>query len=219
MPSPVSKTERPATVLLGDAYAPARDGVRRALAGERFRIVGEAADAGAVIELALATRPDLCVLDVLLPGDGFRAARVLSSRLPATAVVALTASASDEDFLDALRAGVAGYLLKDIDPARLPHALEGVLTGESAVPRRLVPRLMEEFRGQSRRRVPLKHRRGPALTAREWEVLELLRGGLTTAGIASRLGVSPVTVRRHLSGITKKLEVADRDEALRLLES
>jgi DNA-binding NarL/FixJ family response regulator len=207
-----------ASVLIGDAHAPARAGVRRALAGHRFTIVGEAGDVDAVVAIALRTRPDLCVMDVLLPGDGVRAARVLSSRLPATAVVVLTASKSEDDFFDALRAGVAGYLLKDLDPARLPHALEGVLAGESAVPRRLVPRLMEEFRGQSRRRVPLKHRRGPELTARQWEVLELLRGGLTTAGIASRLFLSPVTVRRHLSGITKKLEVGDRDEALRLLD-
>jgi DNA-binding NarL/FixJ family response regulator len=204
-------------VLIGDAHAPARAGLRRALAGHRFTIVGEAADADTAVAIALRTRPDLCVMDVLLPGGGVRAARALASRLPETAVVILTDSELENDFIDALRGGVAGYLLKSVDPARLPHALEGVLAGESAVPRRLVPRLMEAFSGQSRRRVVLKRRRGPALTAREWEVLELLRGGLTTAGIASRLSLSPVTVRRHLSGITRKLEVDDREAVLRLL--
>jgi DNA-binding NarL/FixJ family response regulator len=217
-PSAYLRSTCPITVAIGDAHAPARAGVRRALAGHRFTIVGEAADADATVAIALGTRPDLCVIDVLLPGDGLRAARMLSSRLPQTAVVVLTASESEEDFFDALRAGVAGYLLKGLDPARLPHALEGVLAGESALPRRLVPRLIEQFRGQSRRRLPLRHRRGPELTNREWEVFELLRDGLTTAEIATRLFLSPVTVRRHLSSITKKLDVGDREEALRLLD-
>jgi DNA-binding NarL/FixJ family response regulator len=207
------------TVLIADAHAPARSGVKSSLSGDGFSIVGEAVDADGAIELALRTRPDLCLLEVMLPGDGVRAAREIGARLPGTAVVMLTGSTSEEDFLDALRAGAAGYLLKDLDPARLPHALRGVLAGESALPRRLVARLMEEFRGQSRRRVPLRGRRGPEVTAREWEVLELLRDGLSTADIAARLFVSPVTVRRHISAVTAKLGVPDRDAVLRLLEA
>jgi DNA-binding NarL/FixJ family response regulator len=209
---------RPATVLVADAHAPARAGVHASLAGHGFEVVGEAASADQALEIALRTRPDLCVIDVLLPGDGVRAARQLCAKLPETAVVMLTSSESEDDFFDALRAGAAGYLLKDLDPARLPYALQGVLAGESAIPRRLVPRLMEEFRGQRRRRVPLRQRRGPELTAREWETLDLLRSGLTTAQIAARMFVSPVTVRRHLSAATRKLKVPDRQAALRLLE-
>jgi DNA-binding NarL/FixJ family response regulator len=216
---PEAAPARPATVLIADAHAPARAGVRRSLSSDLFTVVGEATTADEAVAAALRTRPDLCVVEVLLPGDGVRAAREIAARLPETAVVMLTASESEDDFFDSLRAGAAGYLLKDLDPARLPHALRGVLAGESAVPRRLVTRLMEEFRGQNRRRrVALSDRRGPELTAREWEVLELLRGGLTTGQIAARLFLSPVTIRRHLSAVTRKLKVDDRDAALRLLD-
>jgi DNA-binding NarL/FixJ family response regulator len=216
----VAVTSNTTKVLIADAHAPARNGVRRCLEGYEFTIVGEATDADGAVELALQTKPDLCLLEVMLPGDGVRAARELSARLPKTVVVMLTASESEEDFFDSLHAGAAGYLLKDLDPSRLPHALLGVLAGESAVPRRLVTRLMDEFRSQSRRRrVPLRGRRGPEVTAREWEVLELLRDGLKTAEIAARLHVSPVTVRRHLSAVTRKLNVPDRAAALRLLDA
>ena len=157
-------------------------------------------------------------MEVRLPGGGIRAARRLAARLPDTAVVMLTGSSAEGDFFDALHAGVAGYLLKDLDPGRLQHALEGVLAGESAVPRRLVPRLMEEFRRSSGRRLALERRRGPSLTAREWEVTDLLRSGRSTAEVATRLSLSPVTVRRHLSAVTAKLGVADRKAALKLLD-
>ena len=225
MPVSVSPTDidvaaspgRP-TVLIADAHAPTRAGVRQALASARFKIVGETASAEEAVAIAAHTRPDICLMEVLLPGGGIRAARVLTARLPDTAVVMLTASSSEEDFFDALRAGVAGYLLKSLDPGRLPHALEGVLAGESAVPRSLVPRLMEEFRRSPGRRVPLNRGRGPALTAREWETVQLLREGLSTAEIAVRLSVSPVTVRRHLSSVIAKLRVQDREAVLRLLD-
>jgi len=207
---------RPPTVLIADAYAPARTGVRRALAG-KFTIVGEAKDADEAVALAVRERPDLCLIEVVLPGGGVKAARQLAASLPGTAVVMLTLSTSEDDFLDSLRAGVAGYLLKDLDPSRLPHALEGVLAGESAMPRRLLPRLMEEFRHSSSRRLVVDRRRGPSLTAREWEVADLLRQGLSTSQIAARLAVSPVTVRRHLSAVNAKLGTTDRAEAVRVL--
>jgi DNA-binding NarL/FixJ family response regulator len=207
---------RPPTVLIADAYAPARTGVRHALAG-KFTVVGEAKDADEAVALAMRERPDLCLVEVVLPGGGVKTARQLAASLRGTAVVMLTLSTSEDDFLDSLRAGVAGYLLKDLDPSRLPHALEGVLAGESAMPRRLLPRLMEEFRHSSSRRLVVDRRRGPSLTAREWEVADLLREGLPTSQIAARLAVSPVTVRRHLSAVNAKLGTTGRADALRLL--
>jgi DNA-binding NarL/FixJ family response regulator len=132
----------------------------------------------------------------------------------------LTVSDAEDDFFDSMRAGAAGYLLKETDTARIPHALRGVLSGESAIPRKLLPRLLEEFRGNTRRRrLSLAHTRGPELTAREWEVLELMRQGLTTREIASRLFVADVTVRRHVSSILRKLKVRDRAAALRVVDS
>jgi DNA-binding NarL/FixJ family response regulator len=155
-----------------------------------------------------------------MPGSGIRAATEILDRLPDTAVVMLTVSRNDEDLFDALRAGAAGYLLKDTDPDRLPHALRGVLAGEAAVPRELMSRVIDEFRSQGRRRrVAVPGRRGKELSSREWEVLDLLREGRTTADIARRLFVSPVTVRRHVSAILRKLDVPDRQAAIDLVDT
>jgi DNA-binding NarL/FixJ family response regulator len=205
--------------VIADDHPAARAGIRESLeADEGFQVVAEAEDAEGAVEAALRERPDLCVLDVHMPGGGIRAARDVASALPNTAVVMLTVSRDDADLFDALRAGAAGYLLKDTNPTRLAHALRGVLAGEAAVPRILVARLIDEFRGHGRRRFRLAGRGGANLTNREWEVLEMMHEGLTTAEISRRLFVSPVTVRRHVSGVLAKLDVSTRDEALRLIQ-
>ena len=206
-------------MLIADDHPAARAGIREALEADGgFDIVGEAADGPGAVEVALAERPDLCLLDIHMPGNGIRAAHEIGSRLEETAVVMLTVSRNDADLFAALRAGAAGYLLKDTDPLRLPHALRGVLAGEAALPRALVARVIDEFRGQGRRRVRLAGRRGAELTSREWQVLDLMREGLTTRQIGERLLVSPVTIRRHVSAILRKLRVESRDAALRLID-
>lgn len=206
-------------VLVADDHPALRRSVRMALEQDGFVICGEADTAATTLELAFRDQPDVCLLDIHMPGSGIAAAAEITARLPATAVVMLTVSQNDADLFDALRAGAAGYLLKDMDPARLPHALRGVLSGEAALPRALVARVIEEFRQRGRRRrLPLLGERGVELTSREWEILDLLRQGLTTAEIAERLFVSKVTVRRHVSGILRKLKVKDRKAALSLVE-
>jgi DNA-binding NarL/FixJ family response regulator len=207
-------------VLVADDHPPTRAGVRAALEqhGE-FTVCAEAPDGDSAVEAARRERPNVCLLDINMPGDGIRAAETISRELPDTAVVMLTVSRADEDLFDALRAGASGYLLKDIDPARLPHALQGVLEGEAALPRHLVTLLIEEFRERRRRRrIPLVGRRSVELTDREWEVLDLMRDGLPTEEIAARLFISPVTVRSHVSAILRKLQVPSREDALKLLE-
>ena len=207
-------------VLVADDHPPTRAGVRAALEQPgTFVVCAEAPDSDSAIAAARRERPDVCLLDINMPGDGIRAAETISRELPETAVVMLTVSRADEDLFDALRAGASGYLLKDIDPARLPHALHGVLEGEAALPRRLVALLIEEFRERRRRRrIPLVSRRSVELTDREWEVLDLMRDGLPTDEIAARLFISPVTVRTHVSAILRKLQVPTREDALKLLE-
>jgi DNA-binding NarL/FixJ family response regulator len=207
-------------VLVADDHPPTRAGVRAALEQQgTFTVCAEAPDGDGAVEAARRERPDVCLLDIHMPGDGIRAAETISRELPDTAVVMLTVSRADEDLFDALRAGASGYLLKDIDPARLPHALQGVLDGEAALPRRLVALLIEEFRERRRRRrIPLVGRRSVELTDREWEVLDLMRDGLPTDEIAARLFISPVTVRTHVSAILRKLHVTTREDALKLLE-
>lgn len=206
-------------VLIADDHPPTRAGVRAALERDNFDVCAEASDARSAIEAARAERPDVCLLDIHMPGNGIHAAETISRDLPEAAVVMLTVSRTDADLFNALRAGASGYLLKDTDPVRLPLALRGVLEGEAALPRRLVALLIEEFRERKRRRrIPLVGRRGVELTDREWEVLESMKQGLTTEEIATRLFISPVTVRTHVSAILRKLHVATREAALELLD-
>jgi DNA-binding NarL/FixJ family response regulator len=208
----------PLRALVADDHAPTRRGVREALEADGFVVVAEVATAGAAVEAALRERPDVCLLDIHMPGSGIAAAGEISEQLPGARIVMLTASHEDADLFAALKAGASGYLLKDMNPERLPAALRGVMAGEAALPRTLVTRVLEEFRGAERRPLrPFLKRRGVELTSREWEVLELLREELSTAEIAARLGVSPVTVRRHVSAILGKLRVTDRKAMARLL--
>jgi len=209
---------KPARVLIADDHAPTRSGVRQSLEGGGFEVCAEAADGEQAIALARKEKPDVCLLDISMPGGGgIKAAAVISEEFPETAIVMLTAFAGDDELFDSLKAGAAGYLLKETDPNRLPFALRGILDGEAAVPRRLVARLIDEFRSQGRRRrVPIGGKRGPELTTRQWEVLELMGEGYTTTEIGRRLDVSPTTVRRHVSDILAKLGVSDRREAIAL---
>lgn len=208
----------PIRIVLADDHPPTRAGVRASLEGEGFAVVAECPDATCAVEAAFRERPDVCLLDIHMPGGGIAAAAEIHATLPGTAIVMLTVSREDEDLFAALRAGASGYLLKDTDPARLPMALQGVLRGEAALPRTLAARLIEEFGRRDRpRRLPFGRGRGPTLTAREWEALDLMRAGLPTSEIADRMGISAVTVRRHISAILAKLRVESREEALRLI--
>lgn len=205
---------------MADDHPPLRASVRRALEEHGFEVCFEAANAPDSVAAAERERPDVCVLDVQMPGNGIAAAAQIAARLPETAIVMLTVSDSDEDLFAALRAGAQGYLLKDMDPARLPLALEGVLAGEAALPRALVARVLDEFRTRRRRRrLLLPGGRGCTLTDREWETLELLAEGLSTAEVAERLLVAPVTVRRHAAAIVKKLNAGDRRSLLQLVRA
>jgi DNA-binding NarL/FixJ family response regulator len=193
-------------------------GLRESLRGSTFEIVGEAADAGGAVALALRARPELCLLDLDMPGGGIRAIHEILEHLPETAIVVLSASGSDTDLLTALRAGAVGFLPLDLDPTRLPDALHGVLEGEAAIPRSLVLRLVEAVRSDGRHREARRDGRRIELTWREWEVLDLMCAGLSTGETAARLLVSAVTVRRHVSNVVKKLDVADRTAAVALLD-
>lgn len=211
--------EEPITIVLVEDEDLVRASVRRLLEEHRFVVVGEATGAAAGIETTLRERPQLCLVDIGLPdGDGIEVARRVSRELPQTAVVIFSGSSRHEDLVDAIRAGAAGYLLKEMDPDRLTHALRGVVDGEAAIPRPLMAALVRELQTQGRRKAVIGLRGRAELTRREWEVLDLLCERLRTRQIAERLSVSPVTVRRHISEIVRKLEVGDRAEAIALVE-
>lgn len=198
----------------GDA---ARAAAVAALQGTGCDVCGEASTSDEAVAVAVEQRPDVVLLDVELPGNGITAARELARRLPTTAVVMFAATADDDDLLDSLRAGAAGYLLKDTDPGRLGFALRGVLNGEAAIPRQLVRRLTEEFRAPALPRFVKTTQAAGKLTAREWQVMELLGAGLTTDQVARRLYLSRSTVRVHVSSALKKLRVTDRESAFAIL--
>lgn len=204
-------------VLVADDHAPTRAGVRASLGSVGFEVVAEASNARQATKLAVELAPDVCLLDIHMPGGGISAAETISRTLADCAVVMLTYSREDDDLFDSLRAGARGYLLKDMDPDRLGPALHGVLSGEAALPRALVSRVLQEFQGRSRRKLFVRAQRPTQLTSREWEIMELLRDGLSTAEVAGRLFVTPGTVRVHVSSVLKKLQVPNRAAAVRAL--
>ena len=189
-----------------------RDVVHRHLEESGFVVCAEAHDADGAIDATVRERPDICLLDLGLPGSGLRAAREIGRVCPETAVVILTASDEDRDLFDALAAGAAGYLTKDMDLNRLPEALRGVLHGQAAMPRHLVARVLPVIRDLSRagRIIVHGHRVVVALTPREAEVAGLLLEQLDTAEMAMRLFVAQVTVRSHLGTLMHKFGVHDR---------
>jgi DNA-binding NarL/FixJ family response regulator len=208
----------PLRVVIADDHSPTRAGVRLALEGHGFTVVGEAPDAFNAIRLALRERPEVCLLDIHMPGGGIAACAEIKSQVPEMKVVMLTVSRNDEDLFAALQAGASGYLLKGMDPARLPPAVRGVIEGEAALPRTLVARLIDEFRARARHgRIGLVRPTEHDLTSREWEVLDLMAEGLKTRQIAKRLFISETTVRRHVSSVLRKLQVEDREAAVRLV--
>jgi DNA-binding NarL/FixJ family response regulator len=207
------------TVLVADDHPPTRAGVRLALENGGFSVCAEVGDAAAAVEAAIRLRPGICLLDIHMPGSGIAAADEIGARVPDAAVVMLTVSQDDEDLFDALEAGAIGYLLKDTTPLRLPEALRAVLSGEAALPPHLVTKVVSEFRQRRRRRrVSLPGRKPVELTDREREVLAMMRDGLTTAEIAERLFVAPVTVRTHIAAVLRKLRVPNRSAAVELLQ-
>lgn len=204
-------------VVMADDHARMRTRIRQALEAGGCVVCGEGASADDAIALTLEHAPDVALLDIHMPGNGIAAAREIARTHPGTAVVMLTASAEDDDLFDSLRAGASGYLLKDTDPDVLVDALRGVLEGEAAMSGRLVGRIMEEFRSPATPRFARRSKASARLSAREWEVMELLGAGLSTDEVAQRLFLSPTTVRVHVSGVLRKLRVKDRQSAFRLL--
>jgi DNA-binding NarL/FixJ family response regulator len=207
------------TVVVGEDESGTRAGVHAALEAGGLRVLAEAATADDVVAAALWHRPTVCLLAVHLPGSGIVAAQRISAALPRTKVIMLTGSDRDEDLFAAIRAGADGYLLKTTSAARLAKAISGVVSGEAAIPRRLVARLVEDYRGRGRGRVLrlADSERLIELTPREFEVVTRLTDGESTAEIARDLRISEVTARRHISSVEHKLHAPNRRTALALI--
>jgi DNA-binding NarL/FixJ family response regulator len=219
MPEPGQRTGDPAQgpvrVVIADDHDATRFGIRTVLEAHGMVVCAEAATPAATVAAVLEHAPDVALIDVLMPpGDGIEAAEQLRDLAPRTVIIMLSGSTASAHLIRALRAGARGYLLKDTDPDRLHAAIEGVLRGEAAIPRTLVPAMIDEIV-----RVGRSGAGDGLLTDREHEVMEALAAGLSTAAVAAGLRVAEPTVRRHAASAAAKLGAATRQEAVvRFLE-
>jgi two-component system nitrate/nitrite response regulator NarL len=196
------------------------NGIRMALEEEGIVLCGRVATCAELIDAVSRLEPDVCLVDVDIPGGGLVAAAEMRAWRSSVAVIMLASDLNEEDFLKAMAVGAIGYLPKSISAQRLPAVVRAVLLGEPAIPRPLVAVLMNRLRGGgAKRHLVVPDGRGVDLTSREWEVLDCMREGLSTREIAVKLLIADVTVRRHIGAVLKKLHVHSRREALELLRS
>jgi DNA-binding NarL/FixJ family response regulator len=198
-------TSRSLRVIVADEDAGFRHSLCDLVAADRrFTVCAHAADAPAAIRLALDTEPDVCLLEVALPGSGVGAAAELSARLPLATIVMLSDSDDEADLFAALRAGAAGYLLKETMSHDLTDRLREAVDAGATLSPPLLARLIERFRDPNALRRTIRTP-GVQLTSREWQLLELIRAGHSTAVIAQRLCLAQATVRSHRARIARKL--------------
>ena len=194
-------------LMIVDDHAIVRQGLRAIIrVTPGLELVGEADDGQAAITLADAVRPDVVLMDLVMPElDGVEATRAIRTASPATKVIVLTSFDDDEKVFPAIKAGAAGYLLKDVRPAELADAIRKASRGEALLASSVAARLMQEVAG------------GPppaaTLTDRELEVLRLIARGMSNKLIARELVVSEKTVKTHVSNILAKLHLSDRTQA------
>ncbi|TRW44510.1 response regulator [Georgenia yuyongxinii] len=198
-------------VLLVDDHPIFREGLRTALTGvAELELVGEAADGAQALELVTALRPDVVLMDLTMPGmSGLEATRLLRAREDAPAVLILTMHEDDESLFAAVRAGAAGYLLKDAGRDHLVRSVLAVAAGEAVFGPGVAQRVLAAMRGPMATSAPF-----PVLTDREREILDLVAHGLGNQVIARRLYLSDKTVRNTVSVVLTKLQAADRGEAI-----
>jgi NarL family two-component system response regulator LiaR len=196
-------------VLVVDDHAVVREGLRTFLElQDGIVVVGEAGDGEAGVSAAERLRPDVVLMDLVMPRlDGVGAMRRLRRRLPATRVIVLTSFADDERLLPAIRAGAAGYLLKDAEPRELARAVRAAHAGEALLDPAVAARVVQELAAPTDGDVAKR------LTRREREVLELLARGLSNKRIARELGIAEKTVKTHVGHLLAKLGVTDRTQA------
>ena len=202
--------EQPIRVVLADDHPVVRRGLRALLDSlPGYEVVAEASDGASAVREAQLTRPDVVLMDVMMPGiDGLEATRRIVAALPGIAVLVLTMSDDDDTVLSAMRAGARGYLLKGADQEEIDRAIRAVVAGEAIFSSSVATRVLEQFSRQPAS-APF-----PLLTARERDVLDLVAKGLRNAAIATELSLSPKTVANHLSSIFAKLAVDGRSEAI-----
>jgi NarL family two-component system response regulator LiaR len=201
----------PIRVCIVDDHAVVRRGLRAFLAGlPDMDVMGEAATGAEAVALVRAHRPDVVLIDLLMPGmDGFDAIRQLREQSPGSRIVVLTSFSADGQVLRALRAGALSYVLKDADAEEIAVAVRKAVRGEPVIAAAVAARMLGDLT-----RRPSEQTEGLGqLTNRELEVLRLIADGLSNAIIADRLGISEGTVKTHVNNVLGKLQLSDRTQA------
>ncbi len=211
-----------ARLVIVDDHDLAREGLRDILADEPdIEVVGEATNGREAVALCSRLQPDLVLMDVRMPQmDGLAATREVKQRFPKISVMMVTMHENPDYLLEALRAGAAGYILKDALQHEVVAAIRQVLSGESPLDPELAARLLRRLAAEEQGRSSLRRPRGrgqpliESLTRRELEVLGFLKLGWTNRQIARELVISPGTVKNHVEHIIRKLEASDRTQAV-----
>jgi DNA-binding NarL/FixJ family response regulator len=204
-------TEDVLRVLIADDHTLFRRGVRSLLSTvTEVEVVGEASNGPSAVALAVELAPDLVLMDLQMPGGGGLAAiRAVSEQSPATNVLVVTMFEDDDSVFAAMRAGARGYVLKDMDADDFARAIIAVGHGEALFSRGIATRMMRFFSEPSP-----SNREFPDLTDSERGVLRLMATGANNTAISRELSLSPKTVRNYISNIFRKLQVADRAQAI-----
>lgn len=218
----------PIRVLIADDHALLREGLRKILEMEAdLSVIGEACDGHDVVEKVATLMPEVVLMDINMPGGGgLEATRVIRERFPAVDIIVLTIHDDDEYVVEMVNAGAKGYILKDVEPARVVEAIHRVHDGEAFIPTNLMAKVFREFQRMStygkkvqqeaaihptnRETGGLEHDK---LTGRELEILQQIVNGRTNKEIATALFISEKTVKNHVTNILKKLDLSDRTQA------
>ncbi|MGB3973385.1 MAG: response regulator transcription factor [Peptococcia bacterium] len=201
-------------IVIVDDHPLVREGLRKVLAlDDELLVLDEAGDGQGAINVARSLKPDIILMDINMPGtNGIEATKVIKREMPFVGIIALTIHEEEEYIMELVKAGVSGYVLKDISPKRLIETIKTVAQGDSVIDPGITNKLLGEITRMGRRRRVKEEWEN--LTGREMDVLKLMAQGCSNKEIATNLDISEKTVKNHITNIFRKLQVEDRTQAV-----